>query len=507
MKNYDLTKDEWDYINSYLQTRGLPVDRNLTFNDIPLPDTYSEVRSRDEIISDVHAFETELYPGITIGIPMVLANMVCVAGVDAIVAVQREGGLGIPPQMLDLKDRLEMLERIGRAESAYIDNPLTISPDKTLAEAKQLMDKFGIYSLVVVDAEYRPIGILSTRDWRYEDDNTKTVATLMGRRRNGGVYSAPKNISFEDAGQILRKHRIEKLPLVDKHDRLVALITAHGLFYKHHHPRSTGDGKGRFLKVGSVGVGRSFTADHLKQVEAQVRKGICMLLIDTARAFSINAKEAVEGVRKRFPKLPLIVGNTATPEGAKALFEWGADIVKVGIGPGEACRTRQIGIGIPQLSEVARCSAIAERFRKEGRNAAVIADGGIKNPGDTAKAIIAGAAAVMTGRLFAGTVESAADTDVDDDGRRIKEYVGSASFKAQRDRISHGTLDKKRRPEGVAKLVPVIGTIADVVNEHIGGLASMMSMQGVRTINELRLKGKFALPQTTAGLFEGIKKK
>ena len=350
---YELTKTEWDFVNDYLRSRGLPIDYYVTFGDVFLKTRFSEVRSRSEISTE--ALSTEIYPGIRLGLPLIMAKMVCEADAEAIVAIEREGGLGIPPQMLDLKERLKMLEKIGRTESAYISNPLTIGPEKTLSEAKQLMEKYGIYSLVVVNEEKRPVGILSTRDWRYETDDSKLVEELMGGRRR--PYTAPKKVSFEEAAKILRKHRIEKLPLVDKKGKLVGMLTAHGLFYKHHHPLAVKDEKGRFLKVGSVGVGRRFSAEHLKEVEAQARKGIRLLLIDTARAFSVNAKDAIEAIKQRFPKLPLMVGNVDCPEGAKALFEWGADIVKVGIGPGEACRTREIGVGMPQISAVACCAA------------------------------------------------------------------------------------------------------------------------------------------------------
>lgn len=494
MNNYELTKIEWDNINNYLQSRGLPIDRNVTFSDVVLKTRYSEVRSRSEIDD----FSTEITPEIKLGLPLILANMVCVSDAEAIVAIEREGGLGIPPQMLPLKERLTMLDIIGRADSAYINHPLTIGPDKMLAEAKELMEKHGIYSLVVVDDFYRPIGILSTRDWRYEKSETKLVGDLMGGRRK--LYTAPKNVSFDEAAQILRKHRIEKLPLVDRKGWLVGMITAHGLFYKHHHRRATRDGKGRFLKIGSIGVGRRFSAEHMKEIQLQVRRGICLLLIDTARAFSINTKEAIEAIKKRYPKLPLMVGNVDCPEGAKALFEWGADIVKVGIGPGEACRTREIGVGIPQLSAIAKCKAIA------GPNRFIVADGGMKSPGDICKAIVAGADAAMSGSLFIGAIESAAEDHLNKQGLRVKEYIGSASFKAQQERIKHGTLDKSRRPEGVAQEMPVIGTMKEVVEDLIKGMRSAMSYTGVSSIKELRLKGSFEL-QTQAGLFEGIKKK
>ncbi|MEK7192207.1 MAG: IMP dehydrogenase [Patescibacteria group bacterium] len=504
---YDLTKQEWDFINNYLQSKGLPVDRNVTFGDIPMPDMYSEVRSRSEIEKAVDSFTTELYPGIKLRIPFVLANMVCVSDAEAIVAMEREGGLGIPPQMISRKERLKILDRVGRAESAYIKNPLTIGPNKTLAEAKKLMDEYsGINSLVVVDENKKPIGILSTRDWAYEIDENRKVLDLMGGKRK--LYKAAQDISLSEASKILRKHRIEKLPLINRKGVLTGLMTAYGLFYERHHPRATRDDKGRFLKVGSIGVGRNFTSEHLKEVELQVRKGIAMLLIDTARAFSINTKEAVEAVKKHFPKLPLIVGNTSTPEGAKALFEWGADIVKVGIGPGEACRTREIGVGIPQLSAVAKCAAIAEMVRKSGRPATIIADGGMKSPGDVAKALIAGANAIMSGSMFIGTEESAIEHYWNDQGLKVKDYIGSASSYAQRERIGRGNLNRERRAEGVVvKGVPVIGTMKEVIDQILGGLASFMSYQGVRTVAELREKGRFDKPQSPAGLYEGVKKK
>lgn len=500
-EKYELTKHEWDYVNGYLQSKGLPIDRSVTFDDIPMPDRYSEVRSR----SDITDFSAELYPGIELGIPIILANMVSVAGIKAIVAMEREGGLGIPPQMLPIRARLEIIERVGRTECAHIGKPLTIGPEKTLAQAKQLMNRFGIYSLVVIDDNRRPIGILSTRDWRYETDDEKPVRDLMGGRR--GVHKALKNISFEAAGKILRKHRIEKLPLVDKRGQLAGLLTAHGLFYRHHHPRALSDGKGRFLKAGSIGVGRRFTNEQLREVELQVRKGITLLLIDTARAFSVNTREAIHAVKERFPKLPLMVGNTSTPEGAKALFEWGADIVKVGIGPGAPCTTRYTGIGVPQLSAVAKCAAIAKFGAADGKIRKIVADGGVKNPGDIVKAVIAGADAVMCGGLFIGTVESAAPSYINKDGLRVKNYIGSASFQAQQERMGSGTLDRIRRPEGMAKEVPVIGNMQEVVAEVLDGMRSAMSYLGVKSVKDLRLKGRFDLPQTSAGLYEGIKRK
>ncbi len=495
---YELTESEKKAMDVFLEKKGLPTDIDLTFGDVYLKTRYSEIRSR----SEVRDLSTEL-AGIKLGLPLIMANMVCVADARAIVAIEREGGLGIPPQMLALKTRLEMLDEIGRRDSALIDNPLTITPDRTLAEAKELMEKRGVSSLIVINEEDRPIGILSTRDWMYEKDEKKFVGDLMGGKRK--LYAAKKGVSFEEAAKILKRHEIEKLPLVDKHGKLAGLITAHGLFYKHHHPRATRDERGRFLRVGSVGVGEYFTAAHMKEVDAQVRKGICMLLIDTARAFSINTKEAVETVRAKYPDLPLMVGNVDCPEGAKALFQWGADIVKVGIGPGEACRTREVGVGCPQVSAIAQCSAIAELESKKGKPRYTVGDGGMKSPGDVCKALFAGASAVMSGSLFIGAIESAAKANVNNRGLRIKEYVGSASFKAQEERINHGTLKKIRRAEGVAQEMPVLGTIEEVIDDLAYGMKSCSSFRGVRNLAELREKGIFRR-QTPAGVKEGLKK-
>lgn len=497
-----LTQEEQDFVNQWLNGRGLPTNINVTFGDVVLAEAHSNVRSRSEIDD----FSTELADGIELAVPVILANMECVAGVKAIIAIQREGGLGAIPQMRPIEYRLEMLEKIGRANSALVDEPLTIGPDKTLREAKQVMEKFGINSLVVVDKKRRPIGMLSTRDWKYEMDENKLVRKLMGGKRK--MYLAKRNTSFEEAAKILKKQRIEKLPLVDKKGRLVGLITAHGLFYKRHYPNATrNEDNGRFLKVGSIGVGKAFTSKHLKEVELQVKAGICLLLIDTARAFSVNAEEAIKAVKKRFPKLKLIVGNVSTPEGAKFLFECGADIVKVGQGPGEACRTREIGIGIPQISAVAKCAAIAHYMTdKDGKLRTIVADGGIKSPGDVVKALIAGADAVMAGSLFIGTEEAEAPSFLTKEGIRVKEYIGSASFQAQRQRLGREGFDRIRRPEGVATLVPVTGTIKDKMEDITDGMRSAMSYLGVTSVSELKDKGSFEL-QTQAGLFEGTKRK
>jgi IMP dehydrogenase len=488
----ELTPEEQTAIREFFMSKGLPIDHAVTFGDVTLPEHYSDVRSRSEIFD----FETSLVPSLSLAIPIVSANMESVTGLDLAVAIEREGGLAFPPQTLPIEERINLIRRVGRTDSALIDEPLTCGPELTLNEAKALMASMRIQSLVVVDKKKRPIGILSTRDWFYEERGDRLVGNLMSKK----LITAKLGIKFDAASEILRKNKIEKLPLTDTKGSLAGLITANGLFYTHHHLRATRDEKGRFIKAGSIGVGRNFTPRQMKEVEAQVKKDIRVLLIDTARAYSVNTEEAIEKIKKEFPKLPLVVGNVSSSEGAKFLFEAGADVVKVGQGPGSVCRTRAVGVGVPQLTAVAECAVIANRYKKT-----IIADGGIKSPGDLAKALIAGASSVMIGRLLARTKESASPIFIDAEGRPVKNYVGSASFAAQLTRLNRGDLDRLRRPEGVTEIVAVTGTVNEVVEDLLRGLSSTMAYLGAKNLAELRLKGKFLL-QTSAGHFEGVKK-
>lgn len=487
-----LTSNEKSAIKEFFALKGLPLDRAATFDDVVLPEEYSDIRSRAEI----NDFKSKITPSLELAIPIVSANMESVTGLELAVALEREGGLAFPPQSLPIKERLDLIHRIGRTDSALIDEPLTIGPESGLSEAKERMKEFAVRSLIVVDGKKRPIGILSTRDWLYEKENGRLVRDLMTKK----VITAPHGIKFARAAEILRKNKIEKLPLVDKKGKLAGLITANGLFYKSRHPRATCDENGRFLRTGSIGVGKNFTKKHLYEVEAQAKEGISVLLVDTARAYSVNTEEAVKKIKKEFPRLPLVVGNVSTAEGAKFLFEVGADIVKVGQGPGFVCRTREVGVGIPQLTAVAECAVIAGRYKTS-----VIADGGIKSPGDLAKALIAGASAVMLGQLLARTEESASPEFLDDEGRPVKNYIGSASFSAQLARLGRGDLERIRRPEGVTQIVPVTGTVKDVVDDLLQGLASAMAYIGAKNLDELREKGKF-VPQTYEGYIEGVKR-
>lgn len=498
MLEISLTNEEREAIKSFFEEKGLSHTLALTFDDVALPENFSNIRSRSEI----EDFRTTLIPNkFSLNIPFISANMESVTGSALTIALEGEGGLGILPQSLPLKERIAALEKIRRANCALIEDPITIEPEATLEKAKKIMMEFKISSLLVVDKNKKLVGILSHRDWFYEENGKTKISDLMTRK----VITAPRDVGFKKAGEILKEKKIEKLPLVNKEGELAGLITAHGLFYKKHHPRALRDENGQWIRVGSIGVKKEFSSELLDEVKAQMALGIKILLIDTARAFSINTKEVIEGIKKSFPKLSLIVGNVSTPEGAKFLFESGADVVKVGQGPGQACTTRVVGIGIPQLTAVAKCGVIAKL-----RNKTVIADGGTRNPGDIAKALIAGADAIMIGKLFAGTEESASPayplhlkelgTDI-----TAKDYAGSASFEAQNKRYLRKNLDHIRRPEGIKKIVPVIGTLKSRVDDLLAGLRSTMSYMGVTSVSELKKKGKFVM-QTSAGHGEGVKK-
>lgn len=488
-------------IEEFFQKKGLPLDIDLTFEDVALPDEYSEIRSRSEI----QDFRVSLARNLNLNIPIVSANMRSVSGAELIIALEREGGLGIAPQDLPLSDRLEILEKVLRAECAVIDEPLTIPPSATLKEAKGVMRKFDVSGLLVVDEEMRLLGILSSRDWRYEKDEQRLVWEIMTSSARRNLITAPADIILDEAAKILRKNKIEKLPLL-ANGKVAGLITARGLFYQMHHQRALRDEKGRFILVGSVGVSSQSHSlkEILNEIEEQRKKGISALLVETARAFSMNTKETIEAAAKNHRDLPLICGNTSNPEGVKFLFDLGVDCVKVGQGPGMVCTTREVGAGLPQLTAIALASVIAKKY---GRH--IIADGGIKGPADMAKALIAGADAVMLGNLLVGVNESrsmAYPFYSKEFGAYItvKDYHGAASFEAQRERKSEGTLNAIRRPEGRKIIAPVVGSLSDRVSDLLDGLRSVMSYFGARSVSQLQEKGYFRR-QSQGGYREGVK--
>ncbi|MBI2035642.1 MAG: IMP dehydrogenase [Candidatus Liptonbacteria bacterium] len=480
-------------IDEHFHKIGLPREPALTFKDAAIKPRYNEIRIRSEIWD----FSTTLIGDVAINIPLISANMTSVTDAKFAAALEREGGFGCFPQAVLSCVQDQMIDDTRRNNAARIDDPLKITPYATIAEAKKLMETKQVWSLIVVDADKRPIGILSSRDWRYETDLTQKVSALM----TTNIIKCRDTDSVEAVKVIMRRNKIEKIPIVDEAGKLVGLYTAHGLFYKMHHTRALRDEHGRFPVMGTVGVGERLNTELMEQVNRLAKKGIQFLLIDAAKGGSDNLKEVVLWVKKELPNLPIMAGNVCTPEETKLLIEWGVDTIKVGQGPGYVCRTREIGIGIPQLTAVAECSAIANLYDK-----LVVADGGMDTPGDFMKAIIAGATACMAGKFFMSTYEAAAPLEPpDDDGLPFKLYKGSASFDAQMERIQDGSLDHPRRPEGRTRKVIVTGSLKDKIYDLLEAFKSGMSYVGARNWEEMREIAVMRW-QTPAGSFEGLKR-
>lgn len=482
---------------------GLPRSPALGLRSVFHPEQYTSIRSR----SDIRDFSTQISPHIKINIPILGANMIDVTGDKMMIALAREGGIAFPPQFLDIKDIGAMIDKTHRAECALIEKPITIHPEKTLKEAKQIMHKHHISGLLVTDTARRLIGMLSSKDWRYELDDAKRVGDLMTSGEKKQLITAPKSISFADAEKIFRKRKIEKLPLVNGWGKVTGLITARGLFYNRFYPRAVRDEKGRFLCGAAIGVGHHLTKTKLKEVEYLLEKEVPIILIDTSRALSVNMEEMLQAVAKlirrikKYGNVDVAAGNVSTWRGAKFLLECGADAVKVGQGPGSRCQTRETGTGTPQISAIIECSVISRMYDKF-----CWGDGGAENPGDIIHAIIAGADAYMLGKLLAGTEESAADDYPNKEGNIIfKKYRGSASLPVQRDRNKQGNLDYPRRPEGFEEEVPVIGPLKRRIEDILCGMSSGMSFFGAQNIKEIREKGTLQW-QSSDSVSEGIKK-
>lgn len=498
-----LTSAEKQAIEEFMLSKDLPTTIAITFEDVIIPEKYSEIRSREEVINSFlqkEGLKSEVTPGFYISLPIVSSNMESVTGVRMITRLQQLGGLGIPPQTLPAEERLKILKQVAQEDCAFRENPLTVRPYQTLKEIREIARTHDIYGFFVVDEENRPIGILSSRDWLHETDENKQVKDMMGGGRIRPLITGSKGIPLNEAAKLLAEHRIEKLPLVDENGKLAGAIFANGIFYKRKYPLATRNDLGQFVRVASIGVGRKFGIEHLQFIEKAIELGAQLLLIDTARAFAINAKEAITKTKQEFPNLPIIAGNVSTPEGAKALIEWGADCVKIGQGPGEACRTREIGTGVPQLTAIAECATIAHLYGKKA-----MADGGMHSPGDIAKALLAGADTVMLGYMLVGTVESEAEAYFNEQGCKVKDYEGSASFRAQKRRKARGELSQIRRPEGINKQVHVHGNLRETIYDILWGLASLFSYVGCLNLKEFKGKACFRL-QSKSGFVEGTKK-
>ncbi len=458
----------------------------LTFDDVLLIPQASDVTPNEIELS------TKLTAGITLHIPLMSAAMDTVTESPMAISIAREGGIGIIHKNMTIAEQAIEVDKVKRSENGVITNPFSLTQEHTLKDADNLMSKYKISGVPICDEENHLIGIITNRDLRFEDDFDKKIKYAM---TSENLITVPEGTTLEQAQQILRKHKIEKLPIVDAENHLKGLITIKDIEKAVRYPNAAKDANGRLLCGAAIGV----TADVLERVQAVVDAGVDVLVLDSAHGHSKNILNKVKEIKTAFPNVPLIVGNIATAEACEELIKSGADAVKVGIGPGSICTTRVVaGIGMPQITAIADVSEVAKKY-----GIPVIADGGVKYSGDITKAIAAGADVVMIGSLFAGCEESPGEFEIYQ-GRRFKVYRGMGSLAAMergsKDRYFQ-TGSKKLVPEGVEGRVPYKGSLSDSIFQLLGGLRSGMGYCGTKTIPELKERGKF-VRITGAGLKE-----
>jgi len=460
----------------------------LTYDDVLLVPAYSEVMPREV---DICSFFSR---NIHLNIPIVSAGMDTVTEAMMAIAIAQEGGIGVIHKNMSIEDQANQVRKVKRAENGMILDPVTLTVDAKVRDALNLMKEYGIGGIPVVKKNKELVGIVTHRDLRFERVSDRPIAEVMTR---DNLITTSEFISFEKAAEILQKHRIEKLPVVDDHNRLVGLITYKDIIKIQAHPNAYKDGQGRLRVAAAVGV----ASNTLLRAEALVDANVDAIVVDTAHGHTISVLEIARKIKKKFPQIDLVVGNIATAEAALALAEAGADAVKVGIGPGSICTTRVIaGVGVPQLSAIYNVSQALK-----GTGIPVIADGGIRYSGDIAKAIAAGADTIMAGSLFAGVDESPGDTIIYD-GRKYKNYRGMGSIEAMqkgsKDRYFQDVEDdiKKLVPEGIVGRVPFKGTLSEVILQLVGGLRAGMGYVGAKNIEALK-QARF-IKITSAGVIE-----
>jgi IMP dehydrogenase len=468
----------------------LDIREGLTFDDVLLVPKRSPIVSRSE--TDLR---TKLSRNITLNIPIISANMDTVTESGMAMALAREGGVGIIHRFMTIGDQVDEILRVKRSESVMIEQPYTIKPDVTVAEAKKVMAEYGVSGLLVEEGG-KLAGIITRRDITFEKNNKRKVSELMTKE----VITAKAGTTIEQAKEILHEQRIEKLPVIDEKHRIVGLITSKDILKMDQYPHASKDKKGRLLVGAAVGV----KGDYLERAEALLEAGADVLVVDIAHGHSENAINTVHMIKKAFPNCELVAGNVATGDGARDLIKAGVDAVKVGVGSGSICITRVVtGSGVPQLT------AVLDSVREaRDHDVPVISDGGIRNSGDITKALAAGSSSVMVGSLFGGTDESPGKTLVKN-GKKFKMYRGMASF--------YASLGRKYReegpqvvdsddlndyvPEGIEAMVPYKGSVVDIVRQLAGGLRSGLSYCGAKTIAEMQKNAEF-IKITSAGIIE-----
>lgn len=465
---------------------GKLLKEGLTYDDVLL------VPQRSEVLPNEVSLKTKLTKKIGLNIPIISAGMDTVTEAKLAIAIAREGGIGIIHKNMSIEQQALEVDKVKRCEHGVIVDPFSLSPKHLVKDAEALMARYRISGVPIVDEKGVLVGIITNRDIRFEPDMEAEISEVMTK---ANLVTARADISLEEAGLILRKHKIEKLPLVDDEGLLKGLITIKDIEKQVKYPNRATDSRGRLLAGAAVGIG----ADMLDRVDALYKAGVDVVALDSAHGHSLNVINSVRKIKERYPELDVIAGNVATAEATVDLIKAGADCIKVGIGPGSICTTRVVaGIGVPQVTAVYDCAKAAAPY-----GIPVIADGGIKYSGDIPKAIAAGADLVMLGSLFAGTEESPGEI-VMFQGRSFKMYRGMGSTGAMeagsKDRYFQNDT-KKFVPEGVEGRVPYRGYLKDIIYQLIGGLKSGMGYCGTPTIESLKENGRF-VRITGAGLIE-----
>ena len=467
---------------------GKIIKEAITFDDVLL------VPAKSNVLPSTVSLKTKLTKDIELNIPFLSAAMDTVTEAKLAIALARQGGIGFIHKNMTIEEQASEVDKVKRNESGMITDPITLTRNSILADAEEIMSKYKVSGLPVVEADGTLVGIITNRDLKYRRDLNEKVENIMTKDK---LVTAGVDITLEKAKDILLENRIEKLPIVDEQNKLKGLITIKDIDNIEEYPNACKDSRGRLRVGGAVGVG----SDTMARVDALVKAGVDIITIDSAHGHSNGVVEQVREVKTKYPELNVIGGNIVTADAAKDLIDAGADAVKVGVGPGSICTTRVVaGVGVPQITAV---NDVYEYCKS--RNVGVIADGGIKLSGDVVKAIAAGADCVMIGGLLAGT-EEAPGEEILFEGRRFKIYVGMGSMAAMKrgssDRYFQGkATEKKLVPEGIEGKVPYKGKLEDVIYQLCGGLRAGMGYCGTATIENLKTDAKF-VKITGAGLQE-----
>ncbi len=460
----------------------------LTFDDVLLQPAKSDVLPKQVNVN------TKLSEDISLNIPIISAAMDTVTESRLAIAIARQGGLGIIHKNMSIREQADEVDKVKRSESGVIVDPFSLGPDDMIYEAEQLMSKYHISGVPIVDDEYKLIGILTNRDLRFEQNFDRPIKEVMTK---DGLVTAPVGTTVEEAKSVLQKHKIEKLPLIDENFVLKGLITIKDIEKARKYPNSAKDANGQLLVGAAVGTG----PDTFNRIRAVFEAGADVVVVDTAHGHSTKVNDLVKDVKNKFPEITLIAGNVATAQATEELIKAGADVVKVGVGPGSICTTRVVaGVGVPQITAITEAAKAAKKHGKT-----IIADGGIKYSGDIVKALAAGANTVMIGSLLAGTEESPGELEIYK-GRSYKVYRGMGSVdamkKGSKDRyFQEGKKEEKFVPEGIEGRVPYKGKLADTIYQLVGGLRSGMGYCGTNDISALQENAEF-VRITSAGLRE-----